>query len=177
MRMRRSVSRFLIFAACCGAGLFASDAATAKERSQPAPDWAVDAAKTPTPANVGDASAVILLDDYLITVDEQNHAVERRRYVVRILKPQGREYSQCEAEYDKDEKLDYFHSWTIAADGRQLQAMDTDFMDVGAYEGADEQETERFRVLKAPGSDPGAVGICGPTWIPKIGSFKTLYPL
>ncbi len=91
MRMRKSVSRFLVFAACCGAALLGSQFAAAKERSQPAPDWAVDAARTPTPANVGDASAVILLDDYLITVDEQNHAVERERYAVRILKPQGSE--------------------------------------------------------------------------------------
>jgi hypothetical protein len=134
--------------------------AAAKEKSQPAPQWALDAAKTPTPANVGDASAVILLDDYLITVDEQNHAVERERYAVRILKPQGREYSHCEAEYDADEKLDYFHSWTIAADGRQFQAMDTDFTDVGAYGDADMQATERFRLLKPPGSDPGAVVTC-----------------
>ena len=160
MRRHGSACRFLIFAACCSAALLGSHFAAAKEKSQPAPDWAINAAKTPTPANVGDASAVILLDDYLITVDEQNHAVERERFAVRILKPQGREFSHCEAEYDKDEKLDYFHSWTITADGRQLQAMDTDFMDVGAYEGADEQDTERFRLLKPPGSDPGAVVTC-----------------
>ncbi len=160
MRLRRSVSRFLIFAACCGATFLGSKFSAAKERSQPAPDWAVDAAKTPTPANVGDASAVILLDDYLITVDEQNHAVERERYAVRILKPQGREYSHCVAEYDTDEKLDYFHSWTIGADGRQLQAMDSDFVDKGAYGDADMQATERFRVVQPPGSDPGAVVTC-----------------
>ena len=160
MRMRRSVSRFLIFAACCGAALLGSHSTAAKEKSHPAPDWAVDAAKTPTPANVGDASAVILLDDYLITVDEQNHAVERERYAVRILKPQGREYSHCVAEYDTDEKLDYFHSWTIAADGRQLQAMDSDFVDKGAYGYADMQATERFRIVQPPGSDPGAVVTC-----------------
>ena len=160
MQMRISLSRILAVAGCCIVVLPGWHFAAAKEKSQPAPDWAVDAAKTPTPANVGDASAVVLLDDFLITVDEQNHAVERERSAVRILKPQGREYSHCEAEYDTDEKLDYFHSWTIAADGRQLQAMDTDFMDVGAYGGADLQATERFRSLKPPGADPGAVVTC-----------------
>jgi hypothetical protein len=109
MQARISMSRILAVAGCCSAALLGSHFAAAKEKSQPAPQWALDAAKTPTPANVGDASAVILLDDYLITVDEQNHAVERERYAVRILKPQGREYSHCEAEYDNDEKLDYFH--------------------------------------------------------------------
>jgi Domain of Unknown Function with PDB structure (DUF3857)/Transglutaminase-like superfamily len=160
MRARLGLSRLLIVAACCGSALSGSHSAAAKEKTQPAPDWAVDAAKTPTPVNAGDASAVILLDDYLITVDEQNHAVERERYAVRILKPQGREYSHCAAEYDTDEKLNYFHSWTIAADGRQLQAMDTDFIDKGAYGDADMQTTERFRIVKPPGSDPGAVVTC-----------------
>src|SRR6202041_2728174 len=51
--------------------------AVAKDRPQPAPDWAVTASKTLTPANIKDASAVILFDEYLITVDERNRAVER----------------------------------------------------------------------------------------------------
>lgn len=159
--MRAHLGRLgsFLVAGCCMA-LLGSGAASAKEKHQPAPDWAVAAAKTPTPSDVGDASAVILSDEYLITVDEQNHALERERYAVRILKPQGREYSHCEAEYDTDEKLDYFHSWTITADGRQLQAMDTDFSDVGASGYADMQATERFRLLNAPGSDPGAVVTC-----------------
>jgi len=160
MRARIPISRILVVAGCCSAVLFGSHFGAAKEKSQPAPDWAVEAAKTPTPVNVGDASAVILLDEYLITVDEQNHAVERVRSAVRILKPQGRERGYCGAEYDADEKLDYFHSWTIAADGRQFQAMDTDFTDVGAYGDADMQETDRFRILKPPGGDPGAVVTC-----------------
>jgi hypothetical protein len=132
----------------------------AKEKQQPAPQWALDAANTPTPANVGDASAVILFDEYFIAVDDQNRATERERYAVRILKPQGRKYSHCEAEYDADQKLDYFHSWTIATDGRQFQALDTDFKDEGAYGGADLQATDRFRIVTPPGSDPGAVVAC-----------------
>ncbi len=134
--------------------------ATAKEKQQPAPQWALDAMKTPTPTTAEDASAVILFDEYLITVDAQNHAVERERFAVRILKPQGRRYAHCLAEYDTDQKLDYFHSWTIEADGRQLQAMDTDFKDEGEAGDADMQATDRFRILTPPGSDPGAVVTC-----------------
>ena len=51
--------------------------AVAKDKPQPAPDWAVTASKTPTPANVQDAPAVVLFDEYLISVDEHNRAVER----------------------------------------------------------------------------------------------------
>jgi len=132
----------------------------AAAKPQPAPQWAVDAAKTPTPATAKNAAAVVLFDEYLITVDEQNHAVERERQAVRILKPQGRKYAVCSAYYDVDEKLDYIHSWTIAADGRQFQAMETDFTDYGAYSSAIYSETERVRTAKTPASDPGAVVVC-----------------
>jgi hypothetical protein len=152
LRALPAIAALVIFVAFTG-----SFPAAAKDN---APQWAVDAAKTPTPANIKNAPAVVLFDEYLITVDEQNHAVERERSAVRILKPQGRKYAQCEAEYDVDEKLNYIRSWTIAADGRQFQAMDTDFMDVGAYADLVTQATDRFRVVKPPASDPGAVVVC-----------------
>ncbi len=153
-------SRMLAVAGCCCAVLIGTTPVAARDKQEPAPPWAVDAAKTPTPATVGDASAVILFDEYLITVDAQNHAIERERYAVRILKPQGRKYTHCLAEFDTDERLDYFHSWTIATDGRQLEAMDTDFKDEGATGDPDMQSTERFRILSPPGGDPGAVVTC-----------------
>jgi hypothetical protein len=152
--VRSFVAGLLVFA--CNptlASWFGSD-------KQDLPQWAVDAAKIPTPSSAKDSPAVVLLDEYLITVDEQNHAVERERFVVRILKPQGRTYSHCEVEYDTDEKLNYFRSWTIAPDGRQFQAMDTDFKDVGAYAGVVMQFTERIRTVNPPASDPGAVVVC-----------------
>ena len=134
--------------------------AAAKSKPDPAPQWAVDAAKTPTPASAKDASAVILFDEYLITVDERYQAVERERYAVRILKPQGRVHAHCEAWYDIDEKLNYFRSWTIAPDGRQFQAMESDFTDHGAYAAPELQFTERVRIVNPPASDPGSVVVC-----------------
>jgi hypothetical protein len=127
---------------------------------QDIPQWGLDAAKTPTPAYAKDAPAVVLFDEYLITVDDQNQAVERERFAVRILQPQGRMYAHCSAWYDVDEKLDYFRSWTIAPDGRQFQAMETDFIDHGAYAGAQMQFTERVRIVNPPASDPGSIVVC-----------------
>lgn len=154
-----SPRRFALLAAVWVA-LAGAHPSLAKDKAEPAPLWATDAAKTPTPTDIHNAPAVVLYDEYLITVDAQNRAVEDERYAVRILAPQGRQYAQCREEYDKDEKLDFFHSWTITPDGRQFQAKETDFRDVGAYGDQDMQSTERFRIVNPPGSDPGAVVAC-----------------
>jgi hypothetical protein len=144
----------------CALLLLAVSRAGAKEKPQPVPQWAVDAAKTATPVSAKDSSAVVLSDEYVITIDEKNHAVERERFAIRILKPQGRSYAHCSVSYDIDEKLNYFHSWTIAPDGKQLQAMDSDFIDHGAYAAPILQFTERIRTVNPPGNDPGAVIAC-----------------
>jgi hypothetical protein len=150
----------LLVVAASSAALIGSLPASAWDKHEPAPQWALDAAKTPTPSNAGDASAVVLFDEFLITVDDQNHAVEREREAVRILKPQGRGYSHCSVGYDIDEKLNYFRSWTIASDGRQFQATESDFLDRGAYAAAVLQFTERIRIVNPPASDPGSVVVC-----------------
>jgi hypothetical protein len=94
------------------------------------PKWAEDAAKTPTPAHVGDASSVILFDEYVETVDAQGRAVERKRIAIRILKPQGRE-ERCGVAYDVDGKINYFNVWTLTSAGKQMQARENDFLEVG----------------------------------------------
>lgn len=145
----------MLIAFACGAARLA-----AKEKPMPAPDWGVNAAKLETPETAKDASAILLLHEFVITVDDQNHAVERERSALRILKPQGRGHAHCSIGYDVDEKLNYFHSWTITPDGRQFQAAETDFVDHGAYASAVLQFTERIRVVNPPASDPGSVVIC-----------------
>jgi hypothetical protein len=157
--MQISINRIPVFLSF--AVLFlALPLAQAREKKLPAPDWAVQAAQTPTPASVGDAPAVVLYDEYVITVDEKNRVVERERSAIRVLKPQGRQHTQCAVSYDVDEKLNSFHAWTIAPDGRQFQAMDSDFSDHGAYGDAVLLLTERVRSVKPLANDPGAVVAC-----------------
>jgi hypothetical protein len=160
MTPRRAGLPRIAFFVAVGALLAASQPVHARKKNQPAPQWAVDAAKTPTPDSARDAPAVLLSDEYLITVDAQNHAVERERWAIRILGPRGRSHAHCAIDYDVDEKLNYFRSWTITPDGKQFQAMDADFRDQGAYEDAALQFTERIRTVNPPASDPGAVVVC-----------------
>jgi hypothetical protein len=58
---RRAVPLAVVAAGCLIAG--GAPSAFARDKAMPAPDWAVAAAKTPTPTTVGDAAAVVLFDE------------------------------------------------------------------------------------------------------------------
>ncbi|HEY2015874.1 MAG TPA: hypothetical protein VGH38_20365, partial [Bryobacteraceae bacterium] len=74
------------------------------------PDWVVQAStNAPLKGEWRDAKAVFLLEDTLLTVQPDGRAVERYRAVVKILRPQGRDYARPIAAFSKDEKLDSFH--------------------------------------------------------------------
>ena len=124
------------------------------------PDWGLDAAKTKVPDYAKDAAAVVLFDEMVDTVDTQGRAVERRHYVLRILKPQGRRDALCFVPYDVDEKIDFFHAWTIAADEKHYPAQDTDFADVGDLGDSTMLSTRKMRGVVPPALDVGATLIC-----------------
>jgi transglutaminase-like putative cysteine protease len=145
--------------AALAAGACASAGASWFTKGQPVPDWGLEAAKTKTPEYAKDASAVVLLDEYVETVDANGRATERHRKAIRILKPQGRDNS-CTVAYDVDEKINYFRAWTIAADENRYQAQDTDFADVGVNNDPVMLATERVRVAHPPAIDVGAVVVC-----------------
>ncbi len=128
-------------------------------KGQPLPQWAVDAAKTHTPEDDKDAEAVILYDEYMETIDPDGRATERERKAIRILKPQGRHHT-CGVSYDVDEKINYFRVWTIAADEKQYQAQDTDFIEEGNTAIPVMLSTQKRRVAHPPAVDLGATIFC-----------------
>jgi len=141
-----------LLAPCAHAGIFGNNL--------PVPQWGLDAYKTHTPDYAKDAPAVLLSDEYVETVDAQGRAVERERYAVRILQPQGRRYAECAVSYDVDEKVNYFHEWTIGADEKQYQAKETDFVVRGDPNIPLMLSTEKTQIVRPPAADPGAVVIC-----------------
>jgi len=145
------VALLLLPAIPCFAGWFGKD--------KPIPDWGLEAAKTPTPAYAKDAASVILYDEYLETVDAQGRAVERERKAIRILKPQGRE-ERCEVGYDVDEKINSFNVWTLTADGRQMQARENDFLQVGDTGVPVMLSTEKVVIAHPLAEDVGATIFC-----------------
>jgi hypothetical protein len=128
-------------------------------KGQPIPQWGLDAAKIHTPGYARDSSSVILFDEYVETVDVQGRAVEREREAIRILKPQGRD-TGCVVSYDETQKINYFRVWTIAADEKQYQAQDTDFVEHGDTDIPVMLSSRKFRVAHPPAADVGAVVVC-----------------
>ena len=140
-------------------GVAAPTSASWFNKSQPLPQWGLDAAKTKTPEYAKDAAAVILYDEYIETIDSQGRAVEREREAIRVLKPQGRG-NTCAISFDDDQKINYFRVWVIAADEKQYQAQDTDFVDQGDTDVPIMLSTRKTRVVHPPAVDVGATEIC-----------------
>jgi hypothetical protein len=147
-----TAASLLLLVPAAHAGIFGNNASV--------PQWGLDAAKTHTPDYARDAPAVILYDEVLDSIDGQGRAVERERYAVRILAPQGRDHAYCHVSYDVDERINYFREWTIGADEKQYQAKDTDFVDLGDPNVPVMLSAAKTRFVRSPAADPGAVVIC-----------------
>jgi hypothetical protein len=128
-------------------------------KNQPVPDWGMQAWKTKTPDYAKDAAAVILYHELVESIDNNGRAVEREREAIRILKPQGRG-NTCAVSYDETEKVTYFRAWTIAADEKQYQAQDTDFMEEGDTDIPIMLSTRKVKIARPPAIDVGATILC-----------------
>jgi transglutaminase-like putative cysteine protease len=122
------------------------------------PDWVTQAAaaKVQVPYGVHPKAAV-LLEDKLLTVGADGRTTERYREVVRILRPQGREYARPVAWFNKDHKLLSFHVWSIGPDGHQYALKDNQIFERGAQEWGILYNDVRFKSADVPGADPGGV--------------------
>ena len=153
LEIRTSLLAAMLLSACVPsfAGWF--------NKGLPVPDWGMEAYKTKTPDYAKDAAAVILYDEYVETIDTNGRAVEREREAIRVLKPQGRG-NTCEISYDETQKVNYFRVWTIAADEKQYQAQDTDFIEEGDTSVPIMLSTRKAKVAHPPAVDVGATVIC-----------------
>jgi transglutaminase-like putative cysteine protease len=126
--------------------------------STPFPDWLVQAAADGSAQKYpAETKAVVLLDDTLITVGPDGKATERERSVLKILRPQGREYAEIVAWYRKDKKLNSFHAWSIGPDGHQYTVKDEEVHDRALGEWGILYDDIRGKVVDPPGADPGGV--------------------
>ncbi len=126
--------------------------------SNSVPDWVRTAAQQTMPEMPVSTKAVVLLEETTYTVDSKGQAVEHVRKVVKILRPQGRNYGYPVVYFDKDSKILSMHVWSIDATGHEYAMKDSEISDFGIPGGSGElYNDERARVADPPGRDPGGI--------------------
>ena len=120
------------------------------------PDWVRAAAQQKLPEYSAETNAVVLLEDTTYTVAPDGSATEHYRYVVKILRPQGREEGIVAVPFDKDTKILSMHVWSIGPDGHEYAVKDNEMTEHGYGEG-NLFEDDKVRVARAPGRDPGGI--------------------
>jgi hypothetical protein len=121
------------------------------------PDWVRTAAQQTVPVYPPETNAVVLLDDTTLTVSPDGHAVEHHRHVLKILRPAGRDDATVFVPFDKERKLLALHVWSIGADGHEYVVKDNEIAEFGYQGGGSFFEDDRYKVVNAPGRDPGGV--------------------
>jgi len=122
------------------------------------PDWVKTAAQQVLPHYSERTRAVVLLDETVYTVGTDGRATEHVRKVVKILRPQGRQYGYPFVSFDKDSKITSFHVWSIDPAGHEFALKDSEMFEVGSGTGGGElYSDEKAKVADPPGRDPGGV--------------------
>ena len=122
------------------------------------PAWVTEAATAaPLKADWHDAKAIYLLEDTLLTVQPDGRVIQRYRAVVKILRPQGRQYARPAAYYSSDTKLQSFHVWSIGPDGHRYTMKDTEYVEQGDPAYGMLYVDLRRKVASPPAADPGGI--------------------
>lgn len=126
--------------------------------SNSVPDWVKAAVQQPQELYPESAKAVVLLNETTYTVGPDGRATEHVRRVVKILRPQGREYGYPVVYFDKDSKVLSMHVWSIDPAGHEYALKDNEVFEVGLPgEGGQLYSDEKAKVADPPGRDPGGV--------------------
>lgn len=120
------------------------------------PDWLRNVAQQPEKKYADDANAVILLDDQETTVRDSGEIVTHERLAFRILRPEGKDYSQYSVHFDAETKLNSFRGWSITAKGQEYESKDKDAFE-HSLGSANEFSDTKEKLLIVPGAEVGTV--------------------
>ena len=126
--------------------------------SDSVPDWVKVAVGQTLPPLPHSAKAVVLLHETTYTVAPNGQATTHVRSVVKILRPQGREYGYPVVWFDKDSKVLSMHVWSIDPAGHEYALKDNEIREISPPgEGGELYSDEKAKVADPPGRDPGGV--------------------
>jgi transglutaminase-like putative cysteine protease len=156
--MKSAAGMAVLCALVASAGVAGAGTGSIFGSPAPVPDWVKTAVQQKLPEFPGNPKAVVLLDETTYTVGADGRATTHVRYVVKILRPQGREFGYPVVWYDKDSKVMSMHVWSIDPAGHEYSLKDSEIGDVAtSAEGGELYSDERARVADPPGRDPGGV--------------------
>ncbi len=122
------------------------------------PDWVKAATQQKMPALPKSAKAVVLLHETTYTVAPDGQATTHVRSVVKILRPQGREYGYPVVWFDKDSKVLSMHVWSIDPAGHEYALKDNEIREISPPgDGGELYSDDKAKVANPPGRDPGGV--------------------
>jgi len=120
------------------------------------PEWLRNLQRQPAKTYADDVNAVILLDDNVTTVKDNGDLIKHGRLVVRILRPEGRDWADYSVHYNGDSKVNYLRGWSITSKGQEYETKSSDVMEqsTSTYEIYSDSKKKRLIV---PGADVGTV--------------------
>jgi Domain of Unknown Function with PDB structure (DUF3857)/Transglutaminase-like superfamily len=122
------------------------------------PDWLKQAAAEKLPVYPAETKAVVLDDQTEITIEGPGQYVEHDRRILKILRPDGRDYAQLRVHLRQQDKLLSVHAWSIDSSGHEFEVKDKEFEDVANLPSEILYSDVRFRHARAPaGEQPGTV--------------------
>jgi len=120
------------------------------------PDWVRQLAAQPAGAYAPDTKAVVLLDQTDYTVTAPGEYTEHSRWVVKILRPEGREEGDLLLDLGQGDKLNSIHAWTLDRAGHEFELKQKDFSEK-SFPSFVLYSDVRFLSAKAPAADAGSI--------------------
>lgn len=122
------------------------------------PDWLKQAAAEKLPVYPAETKAVVLDDETDITIEGPGQYVEHDRRILKILRPDGREFAHLRVYLQQQDKLLSIHAWSLDSSGHEFEVKDKEFEDVASLPSEILYSDVRFRHARAPaGEQPGTV--------------------
>ena len=122
------------------------------------PDWLKQAAAEKLPAYPADTKAVVLDDETDVTIEGPGQYVEHDRRILKILRPDGRDFAHLRVPLQQQDKLLSVHAWSIDSSGHEFEVKDKEFEDVASLPSEILYSDVRYRHARAPaGEQPGTI--------------------
>jgi len=149
--LRRRTSELLLILSiiACNCHFAAAGAVTV-------PDWVHQSAAEPLASYSPDTKAVVLLDQTDYTVTSRDEYIEHSRWIVKILRPEGRREGDLLLDLSHGEKLNFIHAWTLDSAGHQFELKQKDFTEK-SYPSFELYNDVHFLSAQAPAADSGSV--------------------